>query len=697
MSNKPTPPQCGNWPSAISAELIVSDSININEPLPCVNSLYYIERRPQEKGRCVIVKATDGDTNDSSYDLLPAPYSARSRVHEYGGGCYCIDDNDKESPIIYFINDSDQDIYSIANNKHSNNTCTRITQSPDQRFADFSYDKKFHRLVAIAETHTTDSESKHTTVINSIVSIDLNSGEITTMVAGNDFYASPKLNSTSTQLCWQSWNHPNMPWDGNQLFLASIDDHSQLVNEKIIAGSASYSDSDSKSVATFQPQWSPDDILYFISDESGWWHLYRYLDTSSKATNQQLTYGEKEFGLPQWVFAQSTYAFIDEQTIICSFHADSSVQLATLSLNQASQNNKPILSILENDWLEFSNIRSHNSKICFIAASSTCFPQLVSATFVNHDIANEDESENNTNKKSKLATKVVKTTSHLPVTENYYSTAQAIQFTNRHNQTVFANYYPPTNPDYVGNTEQPPLIVICHGGPTGQSSLALDPKKQFWTSRGFALLDVNYSGSTGYGKNYRLRLNKNWGKRDVEDCCDAALYAVAHNLAHKDQLIIRGSSAGGYTVLAALTFENVFSAGASYYGISELTSLASDTHKFESRYLDRLIGPYPKDKNIYQQRSPINFTEQLNCPVIFFQGIEDRVVPKEQAETMVAALKKKGLPVAAQYFKGEQHGFRKAETIAQSLGNELLFYRKIFDIGESNFDEFLGDIETSNI
>ena len=685
MSNKPNSPQCGNWPSAISSELIVSDSINIDEPLPCANSLYYIERRPQEKGRCVIVKATDGDTDDSSYDLLPAPYSARSRVHEYGGGCYCIDDTDKKSPIIYFINDSDQDIYSIASNKRSNNKCTRITQSPDQRFADLSYDKKFHRLIAVAETHTIDSESKskHATVINNIVSIDLNSGEITTIVTGNDFYASPKLNSTSTQLCWQSWDHPNMPWDGNQLFLASINDDSQLVNEKVIAGSLS----DSKSAATFQPQWSPDDILYFISDESGWWHLYRHLDTPSKTTNQQLTYGEKEFGLPQWVFAQSTYAFIDEQTIICSFHTDSSIQLATLSLNHVSQNNKPILSILETDWLEFSNIRSHNSKICFITASSTCFPQLVSGTFVTHDLAS----------KNKLFTKIIKTTSHLPVTENYYSTAQIIQFTNRHNQTVFANYYPPTNPDYVTNTERPPLIVICHGGPTGQSSLALDPKKQFWTSRGFALLDVNYSGSTGYGKNYRLRLNKNWGKRDVEDCCDAALYAVAHNLAHKDQLIIRGSSAGGYTVLAALTFENVFSAGASYYGISELTSLVSDTHKFESRYLDRLIGPYPKDKNIYQQRSPINFTEQLNCPVIFFQGIEDRVVPKEQAETMVAALKKKGLPVAAQYFEGEQHGFRKAETIAQSLKNELIFYRKVFNMEEKKSTPFLGDIETSNI
>lgn len=678
MQNLPHAYQYGNWSSKISAELIVSESINIDEPLPCADSLYYIERRPQEEGRCVIVQTTDGN----STDILPAPYSARSRVHEYGGGSYCIDDANKNAPTIYFINDSDQNIYSITDDK-----LTRITQSDKQRFADFSYDKKFHRLIAIAETHSIHSNANRSTVINSIVSINIDSGKITTLVTGDDFYASPKLNSVSTQLCWQSWNHPNMPWDGNQLWLATIDSNAQISHAKIIAGSESKTEE--ASVSIFQPQWSPNDILYFISDESGWWHLYRHLSELKKITNQQLTYGEKEFGLPQWVFAQSTYAFIDEETIICLFHTNSTTQLATLSLNKKSSGNTSTLSILESNWLEFSNIRSHDSKICLIAASATCFPQLVSAEFIAHD---------STNDQNKLHTKIIKTTSHLPVTENYYSIAQTIQFNNRHNQTVHANYYPPCNPAYTTNKEeQPPLIVICHGGPTGQSDLSLDPRKQFWTSRGFALLDVNYSGSTGYGKDYRLRLNNNWGKRDVEDCCDAALYAVTENLAHKDQLIIRGSSAGGYTVLAALTFENVFSAGASYYGISELTSLASDTHKFESRYLDRLIGSYPDAEDIYQQRSPINFTEQLNCPVIFFQGIEDRVVPKEQAEMMFAALKKKGLPVVAQYFKGEQHGFRKAETIVQSLENELLFYRKIFGIGENKSDEFLGVIETSNI
>ena len=722
MTNRNDTPKYGTWPSKITAQLIVSDSISIDEPLVCSNSLYYIERRPQENGRCVIVEITNG----ISRDLLPPPYSARSRVHEYGGGCFCINDATSTSPVIYFINDSDQDIYSISNDNFS-----RITQSQNHRFADFSYDKKYHRLIAVAETHSVEknitdnkindnntndnkngNSSSDTIVTNSIVSINISNGEISTLIEGDDFYASPGLNSTSTELCWQSWNHPNMPWDGNRLWLATIDNKGDLTDTKAIAGAES--SSASQAISIFQPQWSPDDTLYFISDESGWWHIYRYLPdglvndmTNSRAndvtnalsspTIQQLTYGEKEFGLPQWVFAQSTFAFINAQTIICYFQTGGTTHLATLSLNNLSANDTPLLSILDNDWCVFSNLRSHESKICFIAASSTCFPQLVTAELIdnkNKTLASEITSGIT----NRITSEIIKTTSHLPVEQNYYSIAQTIRFKNRHNQIVFANYYPPTNPDYSINDKQaPPLIIICHGGPTGQSGLALDPKKQFWTSRGFALLDVNYSGSTGYGKDYRLRLNGNWGKQDVDDCCDAAMYAVNQGLAHQDQLIIRGISAGGYTVLAALTFADIFSAGASYYGIADLASLANDTHKFEKHYLDRLIGPYPEEKNIYQQRSPINYTQQLNCPVIFFQGIEDRVVPKEQTEKMFTALKKKGLPVAAQYYNGEQHGFRKAETIVQSLENELRFYRLIFNLEESNTIEFLGDIQTSGL
>lgn len=635
----------GNWPSTISSELIVRDSISLDEPILCNDTLYYIERRPQESGRCVIIESN----NQTSIDMLPAPYSARSRVHEYGGGCYCIGAGN-----LFFINDNDQDIYSIKNK-----SITRITIAEKQRFADISYDDKFNRLVAICETH--DDE-----VTNTIVSIDINNGEISTLEHGNDFYASPKLNSSGTQLCWQTWNHPNMPWDGNQLWLATLDDDGLIKNKAHIAG-----DDD---ISVFQPQWSPDDILHYISDDTGWWHLYRYSQTQT----QQLTHGDKEFGAPQWVFAQSNYAFIDSTFIICSYQSQGKKSLATLLIS-----GEPTLTSIESSWQEFSNLKANADMVCFIGASGQSFPQLITTSISNHMLSH---------------TSVIKQSSQLLLTDAHYSVAQPISFINRHQQTVHANYYPPTNPEYCDDdAERPPLITICHGGPTGQASVALDPKKQFWTSRGFALLDVNYSGSTGYGRDYRTRLNTLWGVLDVEDCCDAALHAVTEGLADIKRLIIRGSSAGGYSVLSALTFQKVFSAGASYYGISELTSLATDTHKFESRYLDRLIGPYPEDEATYLQRSPINSTENLNCPVIFFQGVEDRVVPKEQAEKMFDALSEAGVTVAAQYYEGEQHGFRKAESIMQSLDNELSFYRLIFKLTDRDKIKFKGEIKLQNI
>lgn len=642
----------GCWPSLISSELIVSDSISIDEPRLMEKSLYYIERRPQEAGRCVIVEVSDGIARD----ILPAPYSSRSRVHEYGGGSYCVDRD-----LVFFCNDSDQDIYCINDEQ-----IKAITSAKNSRFADLSYDRKHQRLIAICESH------HRNTVTNSIVSIDVNSGDITTLVQGADFYASPRLNSSSTQICWQAWNHPNMPWDGNQLWLASIDLSGKIIDENWIAGA--------ENVSIFQPQWSPDNTLYFISDDTGWWHICRYRHDDSSGSIERLTEGEKEFGLPQWVFAQSTYAFIDSEQIICSYQTQGKSFLARLSLSGQSS-----LTPIQTDWQEYSYLTARSDAICFIAASCHTFPQLVTASSTCDD-------------SRPLATSIIKSSCKLPLAEKYFSAAQTVSFQNRHGQQVYANFYPPTNPDYQHDSgELPPLIVICHGGPTAQSSIALDPKKQFWTSRGFALLDVNYSGSTGYGRDYRSRLDNRWGELDVEDCCDAARYAVSEGLADNDRLIIRGSSAGGFTVLCALTFADVFAAGASYYGISELTSLASDTHKFESRYLDRLIGPYPESKSLYQDRSPINSTDRLNCPVIFFQGIEDRVVPKEQAEKMFAALSKKGLPVAAQYFAGEQHGFRKAETIIKSLDNELNFYRLVFNLMPHEAISFSGDIMLDNI
>lgn len=647
----------GNWPSTITPSLIVSDSLSLDEPRLSANALYYLERRPREGGRCVIVQARA----ENRTDLLPEPYSARSRVHEYGGGTYYVAENG-QNDTVYFINDSDQDIYCIAKGD-----IRRLTAANRLRFADFVFDAKRQRLIAVCENHA------HSEVINSLVCIDIHSGEVTTLQQGDDFYASPRLSPDADRLCWQSWNQPNMPWDGNCLWLAEINARGELENRAIVAGA--------ENISTFQPQWSADNILYFVSDDDGWWQLYRYKPGTKSSAVEQLTYGEKEFGLPQWVFAQSGYAFLNRYTIICSYRAQGKNHLATLDLDNLSEP-----AIIENRWQSFDSICALDNTACFIAAATDCFPQLVSARIEAQQQA------------QKLQGTIIQSSSQLPVSSDYYAPAESLRFDNRYGQPVYANYYPPTHPEYTTSREQaPPLIVICHGGPTGQSSLALDPRKLFWTSRGFALLDVNYSGSTGYGREYRNRLQKRWGELDVTDCCDASLYAVEQGLADKNKLIIRGSSAGGFTVLAALTFENVFSAGASYYGISDLCTLASDTHKFEARYLDRLVGSWPGQKALYEQRSPINHSEKLNCPVIFFQGIEDRVVPKEQAEQMFDALASKGLPVAAQYFAGEQHGFRQAETIMQCLQNELAFYQWVLELKDRTEIEFSGDIIVENL
>jgi len=365
----------GNWLSTISSELIVADSVSIDEPLLTADSLYYIERRPQENGRCVIVKVS----KNKATDILPAPLSARSRVHEYGGGSYYASDE-----ILFFVNDSDQDIYSIKN-EH----IARITNADNKRFADFIYDEKFQRLIAICETH------ENGLITNSIVSIDIHTGTLLTLEEGDDFYASPRLNASASKLCWQSWNHPNMPWDGNQLWLADINNTGQISHKKHIAGA--------DDIAIYQPQWSPDETLYFISDESGWWHIYRYLTTDSSTSIQKLTEGEKEFGLPQWVFAQSSYAFIDNTQLICCYQNRGEKNLALLTLSE-----NITLTNITTTWQEFSSLTTHDNRVGFIAASDTCFPQLILARL------------NNTSAE-KLSTTVIKNSCLLPLTKNYDS------------------------------------------------------------------------------------------------------------------------------------------------------------------------------------------------------------------------------------------------------------------------------------
>ncbi len=626
----------GNWHSPISADRVAAGSVSVSETRLYDGALYWLERRPQDKGRTTIVCYQSGQITD----CLPDEYNCRSRVHEYGGGAYTV-----SASGIFFVNDEDQQIYHLH---HGNFSVTAITRKPGCRYADIQVDEHKQRLIAVEEDHTGEQSEPD----NTLVTIDLKDGDVRCLCRQHDFYASPRIDTSSRQLCWLSWNHPNMPWDGCQLYAADYTDDHTLSPPQLIAGD------DATSI--FQPQWHHG-TLYYVSDTSGWWNLYRYSDGSSINLCPQ----SAEFGLPQWVFAQSTYCFCNNRLIACRNHAGSQtlveIDLATHAVKQ-----------IPSPYTQFDYLTSDDNDVAFIAASASQPAAVTTWTDDAFHTVTPDPDDK--------------------LDSRYCSSPVAYQLTSRHGDNIHASYYPPANPHHDTDTCTPPLIVIGHGGPTGQSSNSFDLKKLYWTSRGFAILDVDYSGSTGYGRDYKNRLAGQWGQRDVSDMCDAALAMVERGLAAADKLIIKGSSAGGYTVLAALTFEDVFHAGASYYGISDLETLTTDTHKFESHYLDSLIGAYPQMKLTYQQRSPIHFTDRLNCPVIFFQGEEDKVVPKEQAETMVKALDAQGIPVAYLLFAGEQHGFRQAQTIIDALEAELCFYRRIFEPGETDCE-----LEISNL
>ncbi len=635
----------GSWKSPITSELIVAGTIGLAEVTFDGNNIYWLEKRPTEGGRSVIVKLSADDTIK---DITPQDFNVRNRVHEYGGGAYLIADGE-----IFFVNYKDQRIY-----KHSENTPPQpLTAPSEKRYADLIIDKQKNRLICVCEDHSNSEQEAE----NKIVSIDLDTGEVKTLVSGSDFYSSLALSNNGQHLAWVSWNHPNMPWDNSELWVAQINSDGSLSQAELVAG-------DNESIC--QPQWSPDDKLYFTSDRTNWWNLYR---RNHKGEIEALYPQEAEFGYPHWVFGESVYGFASASEIICTYSKNGSWHLGRLNLE--NRQFKPIIT----NYNYFTYLGVQNQQVIFIGASP-----YESSAIVKLDLATE-------------TTKILGKSSNLDIDTGYISQPEAIAFPTDNGLIAHAWYYPPTNKDYTApENSLPPLLVKSHGGPTAATSASLNLKIQYWTSRGFAFVDVNYGGSTGYGREYRQRLNHNWGIVDVNDCINVAKYLVKLGKVDPEKLAITGSSAGGYTTLAALTFGNTFKAGASYYGISNLEALATDTHKFEARYLDNLIGKYPEEKEIYEMRSPINYTDKLSCPIIFFQGLEDKVVPPNQAIMMVEALKNKGLPVAYIPFPEEQHGFRKAENIKKALDSEFYFYSRIFDFIPSDEIEPVETINEKN-
>ncbi len=617
----------GSWKSPITAEVVAGGEVGLEQVRIDGSNIYWIERRTQEGGRKVVVRASaDGKITN----ITPKPFNSRTRVHEYGGGDYSVSDD-----TVIFANFTDQRLYI----QKPGSDPTPLTPEAKLRYADGVIDRHRNLLFCVREDHSGSAEA-----VNSLVGVSLRGGGAgNVVVSGNDFYSSPRISPDGARLAWLMWNHPNMPWDGSELWTGRLTEDGSIGEKTKIAGASDES--------IYQPEWAPDGTLYFVSDRTGWWNIYRWRHEQV----DPLFPMDAEFGQPQWVFGGALYSFVTEKKIICSYSMNGKDHLALLDTDT-----RKLLDI-ELPFSAISQVHAANGQVVFIGASPTEPTSIVSL-------------ELPTNK-----WRVIRRSRATTVDAGYLAEPRSIEFQTEGGLSAHGVFYAPRNRDFASPAdEKPPLLVMSHGGPTSSSSSSLKYGIQYWTSRGIAVLDVNYGGSSGYGRAYRERLKGQWGIVDVDDCVNGALYLVERGEVDGRRLAIRGGSAGGYTTLCALTFRDTFKAGASHYGISDLEALAKDTHKFESRYLDQLIGPYPEGRDLYIKRSPIHFTEGLSCPMILFQGLEDKVVPPNQAKKMFEAVRAKKLPVAYLAFEGEQHGFRKAENIQRVLEAELYFYSKVF-------------------
>ena len=627
----------GSWSSPVSAELVAAGGVSLDEVRVEAGAVHWVEGRPLEGGRQVICRA-DPEADREAVDLTPEGFNARTRVHEYGGGAYTV-----HGDTVFFSNYADQRLY-----RQDPGAARPVPITPEppsaaaDRYADLCPSPDGRRLVGVRERH---QDGK---VDNELVALPADGGGVggqpVVLATGRDFYASPRISPDGRRLAWLEWDHPNMPWDGTELRLAALDGDGLAGDPVTVAGGPEES--------VFQPAWSPDGVLHLISDRTGWWNLYR---VGAGGALEALAPTGEEFGHPQWVFGLATYAFLPGGRIACIHGRGPLQRLGVLEADGT-------LTDLELPFTSFypPQLRAAGERVACIAGSPTQARAVVLIDPAGGGV------------------RVLRSSEEAELDPGYLTVPEPIEFPTEGGRTAHALYYPPANAAFQGPAgERPPLVVASHGGPTSGVVSDLHLSYQYFTSRGVAVVDVDYGGSTGYGRAYRKRLEGQWGIVDVDDCVAAAQFLAGRGDVDPARLAIRGGSAGGYTTLCALTFRDVFAAGASYYGVADVVALAVDTHKFESRYLDRLIGPYPERADLYRERSPINFVERLQAPVILFQGLEDEIVPPSQAETMVAALKRNGVPHAYLAFEGEQHGFRRSETEIRCLEAELGFYGRI--------------------
>lgn len=646
MSKKTSAPY-GTWASPISSDLIVSNMVRMGKVCLDGDNVYWLETRPEEDGREMLVCSLNGN---APFDVTPKPFNLRTRVHEFGGGSVSVFDN-----VVYFSNLLDQRIYSQTLQPDGSFSAPEpLTPEWEDkarhlRFADIALDRKRNRLIASQEDH----RQSDTDPPASLVAISLDgTHEIQTLVSGADFYVSPKLSPDCSKLAWLCWDHPNMPWYGTELWLADILDNGSLANVRMVAGG--------KEEAIFQPEWSPDGKLYFASDKTGFWNIYRL---NKKEEYEQLMKIEAECGFPHIYFGHSSYAFAGYSRIICCYAINGMWQLAELDSNTGK------LSPIESKYEEITYLRANDKKAYFRGGAADEPVSILSL-----DLATK-----------KLS--VIKRSFDLNAVPGldgasfnaYFSKPEAIEFPTENGLKAHAFYYPPKNAKYDAPAgELPPLMVRVHGGPNNQFFNTLDLSTQYWTSRGFAIVDVNYGGSTGFGRAFRQRLRNNWGVVDNQDSVNAARYLVKKGLVDPKRLCITGMSAGGYATICGVTFYDDFSAGSAHFGVSDMEAMAQLFHKFQSRFLQTMIAPFPEQKEVYRRRSAINYVEQINCPLFLFHGGLDSIVPISQSERLAELLDQNQKPFAYVKFDDEPHVFRKAENVKKTIEAELYFYAEVF-------------------
>jgi dipeptidyl aminopeptidase/acylaminoacyl peptidase len=657
----------GSWSSPVTAELMVAGAVSLGEVWATDGVTWWSELRPQEGGRVQIVRKVD---DGRAEDVLPDGFSARSRVHEYGGGAWWV-----HGDALFFVNWTDQRLYRLD----PGGAPVALTPEPPMahgfRYADGRVTPDGRWIVCVRERHEPGHEATNEIVaIPTTQTASASEDAISVLAGGRDFVSAPRVSRDGRMLAWLTWDHPRMPWDGTELWIAHLTEVAGVAGGGKVSrleAAESRRVAGDPSDALVQPEWARHGQLYVLSDRSDWWNVYRVEDPDVLVPVAPVA---ADVGQPAWVFGQSRYGFQHDGTVIFTFSSDGSARLA-----KAAPGQPPVSVSLP--FTSLGSLQVVGESVTFVASAVDHEP-VVARVHLDQlggpwQAFDADGAASAGAPASSI--EVLRPPRQLGLDPDLTSRAQAITFPTGGGAEAHAYYYAPVNPGHQPPAgEKPPLLVLSHGGPTSAASPSYSLGVQFWTSRGFAVVDVDYGGSTGYGRAYRERLVGAWGIVDVDDCCAAAEALVARGLADPRRLAIRGGSAGGFTTLAALTFRDLFRAGASHYGVADLGALARDTHKFESRYLDGLVGPWPDAEDVYNQRSPIFHTEGLSCPIIVLQGLEDEIVPPAQAEMMVQALAAKGIPHAYLAFEGEQHGFRKAESIIRAITAELYFYGRVF-------------------